>query len=149
MELFFEKFELPAYYASDNSVLTAYVDLEGGSLCIWGLIHCRFASGKSSALIFDCAHEFMSAVPVVDGFVLKRNIRKQPYAGKYLSGRIRKLLEEENISVVPQYLVCSKRAVDAGHSAKAKLRSREKITKSFHEFGVEVCIWILLFIFSL
>lgn len=88
--------------------------------------------------MFECAHEFMSAIPVVDGFALKRSIYKQPYAGKYLSKQILELFDKEGINVVPQYLVYSKKAVDAGTPAKAVLHSRENITDSFHQFAVEV-----------
>lgn len=84
----------------------------------------------------------MVAAPVVDGFLLKRNVQKQPFAGKYLSNKVLELLDKQSITVTPQYLVQSKVAVDAGLPAKAKLRSKDNITPSFHDFAVSVSMFL-------
>lgn len=119
MEIFFEKFHSPAFFASANAVLSA------------------FASGKPTALVLDFAHEFISSSPVIDGFVLKKNIARQPFAGKYLSEAVSNLLSSMDVSFSPQYLVRSKEPVIAASPAKATLRSSANIDPSFHSFALD------------
>ena len=57
-ELAFEKWDVPAYYAVDKAVMSA------------------FASSRGSALVLDIGEEMTSLVPIYDGFVLRKG---QPF----------------------------------------------------------------------
>ena len=50
----FEQWDVPAYYAVDKAVMSA------------------FASSRGSALVLDIGEEMTSLVPIYDGFVLRK-----------------------------------------------------------------------------
>ncbi|GAA5856974.1 hypothetical protein JCM9279_000519 [Rhodotorula babjevae] len=104
VELAFETWQAPAYYAVDKAVMSA------------------FAAGKGSALIVDIGDELTTITPVYDGFVLRKAIQKQPTGGALLSEVLLSQLRAANIPITPHYLVKSKEPVDAGAPAKATLR---------------------------
>ncbi|BGP40213.1 Actin-related protein 4 [Rhodotorula kratochvilovae] len=104
VELAFETWQAPAYYAVDKAVMSA------------------FAAGKGSALIVDIGDELTTVTPVYDGFVLRKAIQKQPTGGALLSEVLLSQLRVQNIPVTPHYLVKTKEPVDAGQPAKATLR---------------------------
>ena len=80
-----------------------------------------------------------SAVPVVDGYVLKRGIVKQALAGEFLSDQAILLLNQErNINIVPQYLIAKKEPVDPEAPAKVTLKELTGVTKSFHQHAMRV-----------
>ncbi|KAI8995928.1 actin family [Gaertneriomyces semiglobifer] len=118
IELAFEKYEVPCFYLARSAVLSA------------------FAAGRSTALVLDSGGTMTSAVPVVDGYVLKKAIQKQPFAGDFVSKQALLYLKEKGIEITPQYLVAKKSAVDAGQPAKCQLRDRPNTSQSFHEMGV-------------
>lgn len=71
----------------------------------------------------------MSAIPVVDGFILRKGIHRQSVGGRAVSKALlysitnpSKQSRDTKIDIVPQYLVQSKVAVEAGRPAQAKLR---------------------------
>ncbi|KAJ1311023.1 hypothetical protein OPQ81_009529 [Rhizoctonia solani] len=59
-EIFFEEFQVPAFYVANNGVLSA------------------FAAGKGTALVIDIGKSVASVVPVSDGFVLRKGIAQSP-----------------------------------------------------------------------
>ena len=110
-EVAFEGLNVPAFYLANRTVLSA------------------FASGRPTALVVDVGASQMSAIPVVDGFVLRKGIHTQPSGGDSVS---RALLwgltcESDNMtgwltdSIVPQFLVRRKTPVDPGKPAQAVL----------------------------
>ncbi|TPX59709.1 hypothetical protein PhCBS80983_g02298 [Powellomyces hirtus] len=122
IELAFEKYDVPCFYLARSAVLAA------------------FAAGRSTALVLDSGGSMTSAVPVVDGYVLKKAIQKQPFAGRYVSNQALLHLKARGISVTPQYLVSNKAAVDAGQPAKFDLRERPNTSPSYHNLAVERAI---------
>ena len=113
-ELAFEGLNVPAFYLANRTVLSA------------------FSSGRPTALVVDVGASRVSAIPVVDGFVLRKGIHTQPNGGDAVSRALLWGLTHEmgdkNItgwladSIVPQFLVKSKQPCDPGMPAKATLR---------------------------
>ena len=89
-ELMFEKYNIPAFFLCKNAVLTA------------------FANGRSTGLVIDSGATQTSAVPVHDGYVLQQAIVKSPLAGDFITAQCRQMFEEQNIEIVPPYVIGSK-----------------------------------------
>ncbi|KAI8099272.1 actin family [Halteromyces radiatus] len=118
-ELAFEKFDFPAFYLAKDAVMTA------------------FSVGRATALVLDSGAGVTSAVPVYDGYVLKKGILRSPIAGDLLTRQILDQLEQDlHFKVTPSYEVASKKPVEAGQPADAKLRSDLEVTSSFRDFQV-------------
>ena len=113
-EIAFEGLDVPAFYLANRTVLSA------------------FASGRPTALVVDVGASQVSAIPVVDGFVLRKGIHTQPNGGDAVSrallwGLTHEMGEKNKSgwladSLVPQFLVKSKQPVDPGMPAQATLR---------------------------
>lgn len=114
-QLAFEGLQVPAFYLANSTVLSS------------------FSSGKPTSLIIDVGASQMSAIPVVDGFVLRKGIQRQSGSGGDCISRA--LLYDLGTSspphshrqgglvdVVPQYLVKSKGPAVAGAKPPVKLR---------------------------
>ncbi|KAI8328118.1 actin family [Chlamydoabsidia padenii] len=116
-ELAFETFDFPAFYLAKDAVMTA------------------FSVGRATALVLDSGAGVTSAVPVYDGYVLKKGILRQHIAGDLLT---RQILDQFDNKVTPTYLVANKKPVEAGQPANAQLRSDEGlgVTQSFHDYQV-------------
>lgn len=83
VELAFETWQTPAYYAVDKAVMSACVSCRNPrwlAILVTALrthrttpraTH-RFAAGKGSALIVDIGDELTTVTPVYDGFVLRK-----------------------------------------------------------------------------
>ncbi|CAG8439590.1 7900_t:CDS:2 [Acaulospora colombiana] len=94
-ELAFEKYQTLAFYVAKNPVLSA------------------FAAGRPTAIVLDCGASVTSCVPVVDGYVLKKGIYKQPIAGDFLSEQILQQFQSSpEVEVIPHYLIAKKSFVD-------------------------------------
>lgn len=105
-----------------------------------------FSAGKPTALIVDVGASHSSAIPVVDGFVLRKGIQRQAGVGGDAVSRA--LLYDLKhpptgssrvggpVDIVPQYLVKSKVPVQAGNTAVAKLREdrRANTSESLHKY---------------
>lgn len=72
-----------------------------------------------------------SAVPVYDGYVLRKGIMRQSLGGEVLSDQVLQQFKANNVDIVPQYLVGKKTPVDPGQKAVVVLRDRPA-TASFH-----------------
>lgn len=113
-EVAFEGLGTPAFYLANRTVLSA------------------FASGRPTALVVDVGASQASAMPVVDGFVLRKGIHTQPSGGDAVSRALLWGLTHEmgdknrsgwlSDSLVPQFLVKSKVGVEPGAPAQATLR---------------------------
>lgn len=110
-EVAFEGLNVPAFYLANRTVLSS------------------FASGRPTALVVDVGASQMSAIPVVDGFVLRKGIHAQPSGGDSVSRALLWGLTRESDtlkgwlsdSIVPQFLVRKKTPVDPGKPANATL----------------------------
>ncbi|KAH6571401.1 hypothetical protein BASA50_003766 [Batrachochytrium salamandrivorans] len=118
-EIAFEKYNVPGFYLGRSAVLSA------------------FAAGKSSALVVDSGSSCTSVVPVHDGYVLKKGIRKASLGGDFVSDQIRLYLESIGVDLVPQYLVEKKTAVVSSTPANYVAAHRPSTTSSYHDFGME------------
>ncbi|RUS22056.1 actin family [Endogone sp. FLAS-F59071] len=117
VELAFEKYGFPAFYLAKDAVMTA------------------FAAGRATALVLDSGGGTTSAVPVYDGYVLKKGILRQPLGGDFISEQIIEQFQRDfNITVTPQYLVAKKNFVDVGQLPDVKLRDRPGTTESYHHY---------------
>lgn len=135
-EIAFEKLDVPAYYAVDKAVMSA------------------FASSRGSALVLDVGEEMTSLVPIYDGFVLRKGsslspsslvlpltpsvplaIQKQPTGGNLLSSILLKQIKAQSppIEIVPHYLVKSKQPVEPLTPAQAQLRFVASSRFSLHQ----------------
>ncbi|CAD6895938.1 unnamed protein product [Tilletia laevis] len=107
-ELVFEQLQAPAYYLANQTVLSA------------------FASGKGTALILDIGASHATAAPVLDGFVLRKGIHRQPIGGSAITRALQwsisqpsalpnspRLSPHHAIDIIPPYLIKSKTAVEA------------------------------------
>lgn len=123
MELMFEKYNVPAFYLSKNAVLAA------------------FANGRSTAIVVDSGATHTSAVPVQDGFVLTQAIVKSPLGGDYISMQCKQYLTDNDVEIVPPYLVASKETVKDKEKAKwVKKTNLPEVSPSWHNFMVKKVI---------
>ncbi|KAI8969917.1 actin family [Mycotypha africana] len=123
MQLAFEKFDVPAFYVSKDAVLTA------------------FSVGRATGLVLDSGGDVTSAVPVYDGYVLKKGILHQPIGGNLLTQQIKDHLKTDlNYEVTPLYKIASKKTVSSGQSPQIQLRDRPNTTKSFDDFQISKII---------
>eukprot|EP00048_Salpingoeca_helianthica_P017647 m.238366 g.238366 ORF g.238366 m.238366 type:complete len:430 (+) comp21743_c0_seq1:111-1400(+) len=118
MEILFEKFHVPAMYLCKNAVLTS------------------FSAGRSTALVLDVGASGVSAVPVYDGLVLGRGIRRNTLGGDYLTDQYRQLLEGPmQTPIVPHYLIARKYPAGEGQSPRFDPRTpAPTVTPSYHDF---------------
>lgn len=72
---------------------------------------CAFSAAKSTALVLDSGAHHTTAVPIVDGHVLKKAVVRTPYGGDYISRLCYKHLVDQHIDIVPLYQVKSKQEV--------------------------------------
>ncbi|CAI2164609.1 1702_t:CDS:10 [Funneliformis geosporum] len=115
-ELAFEKYNSLAFYVAKNPVLSA------------------FAAGRPTAVVMDCGASSTSCVPVVDGYVLKKGIYKQPIAGDFLSEQLLQQLQQRFDNVVPHYKIAKKTSVDPDQPANFIPKERPNTTKSYHKY---------------
>lgn len=122
-ELLFEKFKVPALYFCKDAVLTA------------------FASGRSTALVINSGASFTSVVPVYDGFVLYKGVKRSEYAGNTLTKQFRVMFEErKKIGIIPAYMMSGKVPVGEGEPAKYTAKAGLSVTKSYHDYMTEEVI---------
>ncbi|KAI9026279.1 actin family [Hyaloraphidium curvatum] len=118
-ELAFEKYNVPAFFVAKDAVLAA------------------FAAGRSNGLVLSCGASMTSAVPVYEGYALKKGVVKQALAGDAVSEQALELLKSRyELDVVPQYMIKSKEVSTAGMPAKFTTRDRPGTTDSFHRLQV-------------
>ncbi|EPB85937.1 hypothetical protein HMPREF1544_07269 [Mucor circinelloides 1006PhL] len=119
MQLAFEKFDFPAFYLTPDAVMSA------------------FSVGRATALVLDSGGAITSAVPVYDGFVLKKGILHQPLAGDSIVDKIKQQLDAElNYTITPHYKIAKKKAVEKDQQPDIELRQLEGITDSFNDYQI-------------
>ncbi|KAF2349097.1 Actin family [Trinorchestia longiramus] len=132
-ELFFEKYQVPAFFLVKSAVLSA------------------FANGRFNCVVVDSGASHTSAVPVIDGYVLQHAIIKSPLGGDFLTNQVRHFLtkqlsylitdqslnylKEHNIDLAAPYLIAEKKVVREGDPPKWTRRSGlPEVTQSWHSY---------------
>lgn len=129
----FEGLGVPAYYLANSTVLSS------------------FSAGKPTSLILDVGYSSASAVPVVDGFVIRKGIfRQQGLGGAAVSRALAYDLRNPPPrssraggpmnELIPQYRVKSRQAVEAGRPAQWEPRTDRPLdatTESFKTYHEE------------
>ncbi|KAG1453535.1 hypothetical protein G6F56_007549 [Rhizopus delemar] len=119
MELAFDTFSFPAFYLAQDAVMTA------------------FSVGRGTALVLDSGAGITSAVPVYEGYVLKKGILRQPVGGDLLTEHIKQHLERElNYRVTPHYAIAKKSPVEAGQPPEIQLKELNGVSESFNDSQV-------------
>jgi len=116
MELLFEKHNSPATFLVKDSVLAA------------------FAVGKHVALVVDIGGGVTSTVPVHDGYVLNKGVRKTRMAGEMVDFALDQLLfkkKDNSRELIPPYLL--KKRFDKGN-LKTTRCTFLNTTPSYHRY---------------
>ncbi len=100
------------------------------SYLLKGAVGAAFAGGKASALVIDLGHAMASVTPVYDGFVLKRGLQKQSFAGAALDGQLEMILRQGGTEITPHYSVTRRARGDI----PASLVQRPDLSRSFVDF---------------
>ena len=86
-EIFFEKYDVPAFFVAKDPVCSC------------------FANGRSTGLVLDIGAELTSITPVHDGYALKKGITRSLLAGDKLSDEFLFQFTNKGQSVLPRYSV--------------------------------------------
>lgn len=82
-----------------------------------------------------------SAVPVYDGFVLKKGILHQPIAGDILADQIKtQLARDLNYTITPHYRIQKRKQVEADQAPELQLRELEGLRDSFNDYQTTVSV---------
>lgn len=123
IELMFEKYNVPAFFLVKNAVLAA------------------FANGRATGIVVDSGATHTTAVPVQDGYVLSQAIVKSPLGGDYISMQCKQYLQENDVEVMPTYMVSAKEQVKEREKAKwTKKKNIPEVTTSWHNYMVKKVI---------
>eukprot|EP01137_Pigoraptor_chileana_P021065 Opistho-2@84306 len=122
VEIAFERHKVPALFLAKIAVLTA------------------FSMGRYAGLVVDSGASQTSVVPVYDGFMLHKGIRRSELGGDFLASQHRLVLENElGIPVVPGYQIQSRETVAEGDPPQFTLRTLTP-TQSFHNYAVRTLL---------
>ncbi|RCI01538.1 NuA4 histone acetyltransferase subunit [Rhizopus stolonifer] len=117
IQLALEKFDFPAFYLAPDAVMTA------------------FSVGRATALVLDSGAGVTSAVPVYDGFVLKKGILHQSFAGNMLAEKIKEQLKTDlDYTITPRYKIAKKTPVELDQPPQIELRACEGLRDSFDAY---------------
>ncbi len=117
-ELVFERFGTPGLFMSKTAVLST------------------FMNARASAVVLDVGHAWSSAVPVHEGYVLRKCIQRSPVAGQRIQQDLLEYLERQagGHPVQPQY-ACS-RKVDAEGVVRVSLLDFPRTHPSYRRYAV-------------
>lgn len=97
-----------------------------------------FANGRPTALVYDSGASQTSAVPVFDGYVLQNSIVRIPHGSRFVSKLCKNYFEENNVEVVPSYLVASKEQVeDKEKPIWTRKKNVPEVKSSWYDFAVD------------
>lgn len=89
-------------------------------------------------MVYDSGTSQTSAVPVFDGYVLQNSIVRIPQGSQFVSKLCKKYFEENNIEIVPSYLVASKELVKPKEKPIWTRKSNvPEVKTSWHNFMVD------------
>lgn len=99
LDLLMNKFDLPAVFFAKSPVLSS------------------FANGRSTSCVVSIGHDIMSIVPVNDGYVLHKAIRRTKLAGNMLDQLVEKCIpifntQNNNNILIPQYILQNSSNID-------------------------------------
>lgn len=122
-EILFEKYNVPAFYLAKNAMLVS------------------FLYGMQTSIVVDSGASQTSAVPIVEGYTIANHVAKSSLAGDFLSMQCKQHLEGNQIDVVPNYMVSSKKTVARGERPMWSKGNRLPIvTKSWHDYMTKRCL---------
>ncbi|KAH9416342.1 Actin-like 6A [Dermatophagoides pteronyssinus] len=98
-EIMFEKYNVPAFYLAKNAMLVA------------------FSVGRPSGIVFDSGADHTAAIPVYEGYVIEKAIKRNHFAGEFITSLCYKHLNEMKVEVNPYYMIKSKQPVEPGQPA--------------------------------
>ncbi|KAF8322030.1 brg1-associated factor b [Clavulina sp. PMI_390] len=114
-QIMFEEFKVPAFYISNNAVLSS------------------FAAGKGTSLVIDIGKSTASVVPISDGFVLRKGISRgtlprivQRTAARILANPATGPVARPPVDLTPHQLIASKKTVEPGVPPEFTLRENRK-----------------------
>lgn len=81
VEIFFDNFQVPAFYVSVQAVLSLY------------------ASARTTGLVYDSGDGVTHTVPVYDGFSLKHAVKRANLAGRDLTRHMQDILSESGVAL--------------------------------------------------
>ena len=84
--------------------------------------------------LWDSGWEQTSVVPVHDGYALTQAIVRTPYGGRYISHRVRNLLERMSIDLTPATHIASKQLVKDRLNPIYTLRKLPPLTESYRDY---------------
>lgn len=91
--------------------------------------------------MLDSGGGVTSAVPVYDGFVLKRGILHQTVAGDTLADQIKRQLKKDlDYTITPHYKIAKKNPVTSDQQPDVQLRDLQGITESFNDYQTTVLL---------
>ena len=80
IQIVFETFNFPAFYISNDAVLSLY------------------ASGRTTGLVLDCGTALPSTVPIYEGYALPHASYRYGLAGRYVTDHLMQILTERGYS---------------------------------------------------
>jgi actin-like protein 6A len=121
VELFFETFQVPALYLARSAVLAAY------------------ASGRTTGIVLDMGHSGISAVPILEGSLVKDKFLRTDIGGAAMSAALKTQLATagKKISPIWSFKRTTTRAEDGTvtHSEATPIH-RPGITQSFEQYSI-------------
>jgi actin-related protein len=79
-EIFFESFGVPAIYFENQAVLSLY------------------AQGKTTGVVVDVGDGVTQVAPIVDGFCVKKAVRRQDLGGRDVTAYLMQLLQRSGLT---------------------------------------------------
>lgn len=116
VQLFFDKFDIPAIYLGKSPVMAA------------------FAMGKHTALVIDCGASAISVTPVCEGYLIRGAMLRESLLGGDANSEQARLLLTHELHQEPLYIsqqIRSKSAVELGQPAQFETQTLPSITESY------------------
>lgn len=118
-EIMFEQFNHPAFFLCKNPVLTA------------------FSCGKATSLVVESGAGVSCCSPVYDGYVLRRGVSYNFFAGDELDTEILKFYAKQNVVFRPHF-VFEKRVID--NQLQNVEVERPNVTSSYRDWSIRSII---------
>eukprot|EP00736_Rhodelphis_marinus_P012468 Rmarinus@m.4870 len=122
LELAFEQFDVPAMFVAKDAVLSS------------------FASARPTALVLDCGAAETTAVPVHDGYVLKKAAIRTPLAGDFLSLAVDEELQRQSVEVRPHFTFKKKQDTSTGKVKVESISVPSGVRPSYLKYGRSVIV---------
>ena len=87
LEIFFEKFQVPAVYVAVQGVLSLYP-------CFYP----SFATGKSTGIVLDSGDGVTHVIPVYEGYSLAHSCERMDLAGRDVTTHLQSLLRKSGVN---------------------------------------------------